>query len=429
MISSTSNQTYRIILILPEFPPYFGGMQTHALYLSNYFAEKGYRIEVLTYQSTDPEVAHKVASFDSQCKFPVRRILSRIGYWHNISLVVDIAQRFRPNLIYASNVFYGFLSQNLNIPIMCRSVGNDLLRPWIAYPYRFGSRLLSHPTFESTAYNWFKKQNFPEWIEALFRRKRILLMQESVKRVSRILANSQFTANVLKNMGIPDKRINIVVGGVDSNRFTRQHSEVLKIRQTLGLPEKGFLLMTACRLVSKKGLDFLLYSFQKLKEIIPDVGLIIVGDGKEREKCHNISRELEITNFVTFTGHISHENIHKYYWSCDLFVLVSRVSHNRLTGMKDVETMGRVLCEANAAGIPVIASNSGGIPSVVTHEENGLLFEESNLGDFLKQVSRLHNNSYLTQHLVQNGLKRAKKQFDWSIVLRQHEKAIAELVV
>jgi glycosyltransferase involved in cell wall biosynthesis len=97
--------------------------------------------------------------------------------------------------------------------------------------------------------------------------------------------------------------------------------------------------------------------------------------------------------------------------------------------MKDVETMGRVLCEANAAGIPVIASNSGGIPSVVTHEENGLLFEENNLGDFLKQVSRLHNNSYLTQHLVQNGLKRAKKQFDWSIVLRQHEKAIAELVV
>ena len=47
--------------------------------------------------------------------------------------------------------------------------------------------------------------------------------------------------------------------------------------------------------------------------------------------------------------------------------------------------MGRVLCEANAAGIPVLASRSGGIPSVVTHEDNGLLFDSDDAADFLEQ--------------------------------------------
>ena len=423
---SVSVQVHRILFILTEFPPRFGGMQTHAVYLSKYFAEKGYDIEVLTYQAIDSDMADEAGNYDLQCSFPVRRILSRIGYRHNLCLVSDAAQRFQPDLIYASNVFYGLLRHDLHIPVLCRSVGNDVLRPWISYPFRFGSRFLSHAAFETTLYTWFKRTNFPEWIEACFRAKRIALMEESLRKMSYIFANSDFTANILKERGIPDSRIDIVVGGVDSQRFTPRHdTDALALRQHLGLPEKSFLLMTACRLVAKKGLDFLLCAVKKLRSLIPSAALVIVGDGKERRKCQALSRALDIEQCVIFAGRIAHEQIHRYYWSADVFVLASRFCHNRLTGMRDVETMGRVLCEANAAGVPVIASNSGGIPSVVTHEENGLLFEEGNMDDFLTYVCRICHDPSFAQALVRNGLTRANAQFDWSVIMQRHERGMA----
>lgn len=89
--------------------------------------------------------------------------------------------------------------------------------------------------------------------------------------------------------------------------------------------------------------------------------------------------------------------------------------------------MGRVLCEANASGIPVVASNSGGIPSVITNEVNGLLFAEDNMADFLKQMLRLQEDTALRESLIRNGQKRAGEEFDWSILLGEHEAAFREM--
>jgi phosphatidyl-myo-inositol dimannoside synthase len=70
-------------------------------------------------------------------------------------------------------------------------------------------------------------------------------------------------------------------------------------------------------------------------------------------------------------------------------VLASREQVDPRTGLRDVETMGRVLCEAHAAGVPVVASRSGGIPSIVDHGRNGLLFEENDLDGLIHGIERL----------------------------------------
>jgi phosphatidyl-myo-inositol dimannoside synthase len=421
---ASSANSYRILLVLPEFPPHFGGMQTHAVYLSHYLARKGYHLEVLTYQPTNPENSRQARLYDAQCGFPIARSLSRIGFWHNIKIIAEQAYVFRPNVIYASNVYYGLIRQYLNIPIVCRSVGNDLLRPWIVYPFKFGSSLVSHPIFESKIYNWFNNIDYPEWIDSIFRNKRFQLVKHSIRKMSCIFANSRFTADVLRKMGAKSKNIQILSGGVDSNRFAKPQDDTSNLKMELGLPSDGFLIMTACRLVPKKGLEFLIRALAKIRAFIPDVRLVIVGDGKERHKCEDISNELGIANHTIFAGYVPHNQIHKYYWSCDLFVLASRTCTNHRAGTKDVETMGRVLCEANAAGIPVIASNSGGIPSVVTHEFNGLLFEEDHLQDFLRQVWRLRMDKSLGHFLVENGRRKARDQFDWSLILKEHERTL-----
>lgn len=411
-------------MVLPEFPPHFGGMQTHAVYLSQYLANKGYRIEVLTYRATDPEDRSEAEAYDSQCGFPIHRTLSRLGFWYNIEMISTKAYSFRPNVLYASNVYYGMVRHNLNIPIICRSVGNDLLRPWIAYPFLYGSSIVSYSLFESKIYSIFKKLRHPEWVDSIFHHRRLMIVRESISNMSHIFANSQFTANILANMGAEAESIRILIGGVDSNRFTKPNIDNIRLRSELSLPSDGFLIMTACRLVPKKGLDFLLQAIRTIKSFIPNAYLVIVGDGKERRKCEDIAVALGIADCTIFTGYVPHHRIHKYYWSCDLFVLASRTCYNHRVGTRDVETMGRVLCEANAAGVPVIASRSGGIPSVVTHGFNGLLFEEGHRQDFLRQVWRLWMDKSLGQALVENGRRRAREQFDWSIILKEHEKTL-----
>ena len=420
-----AGKSYRILLILTEFPPRIGGMQTHAIYLADRLHGKGHRIEVMTYRTCDPDMAPEERLFDRKLPYPVRRVLSRIGYWHTLSVIEKRARSFAPDFIYASNVFYGILSDSLGVPVICRCAGNDVLRPWIAYPFRRASRLVSHPGFEALLYEWFKRTNFPEWIEALFRRKRLELMRRSVAKTSLILANSLYTARLLGNEGYPGERVRVVSGGVDSERFGKKASSNGHLRKALRLPQDAFILMTACRMAPKKGLDFLLSSFKLLLKRIPDAHLVVVGEGKERGKCDRLCRTLRLDGRVTFPGRVPHEKIHEYFWASDLFVLASRECRNRVSGMKDVETMGRVLCEANAAGVPVVASRTGGIPSVVAHGNNGLLFAEDDRADFFRQVLRVRNDAGLAKTLVRNGLRRAEKEFDWSVVVERHEDAFS----
>src|SRR5439155_25547287 len=95
----------RILLVLPEFPPSIGGMQTHAEYLTVHLSAKGYKIEVATYKSTNRFISEDLRFYDDQLGFPVHRVLSRLGFWHNIEVIAGIARCFRPNIVYSSTVF------------------------------------------------------------------------------------------------------------------------------------------------------------------------------------------------------------------------------------------------------------------------------------------------------------------------------------
>jgi phosphatidyl-myo-inositol dimannoside synthase len=400
-------------------------MQTHAVYLSAWLAERGYPIEVVTYRPDDIEEDGAVLSYDARFRFPVRRCLSRLGFWHNLDRLVEIAAEFRPDLVYASTVFYGLLGPRLGVPVVCRSVGNDVLRPWIAYPFRPGSRLLSNPAVERYLYRTFQRLEQPEIVAALFRAARRRLMERSARAMTRILANSAYTAGLLRQAGVPDERVELLVGGVDAARFARPSLDRPRLRREIGLPEGRYILLTACRLEPKKGIDFLLESFAHLRRSMPDAYLVVVGDGKEGRRCRETAERLGLANSVRFAGRVPHEQVHSHFWAADLFVLASREYVHARTGLRDAETMGRVLCEANAAGIPVLAARSGGIPSVVTDGENGRLFTPDDLADFLAKTRELRASPDLRVRLASNGVALAHERFDWQRILDAHEQAFA----
>lgn len=418
----------RLLLILTEFPPRLGGMQTHARYLARYLAERDYPIQVATYQPMNAAEQALLARHDAALPYPVWRGLSRVSLWHNLDQLADLGRHWRPDLIYASTVYYGLLGPRLGLPVVCRSVGNDVLRPWFGYPFRPGSELLHRPWVEHRLYQAFRRLRHPEWAETLFRQARQRLMARSARAVRRSLANSQFTARLLQGVGVPGERIALVVGGVDAARFARPPLDRAALRRELGLPAERYLLLTACRLEAKKGVDFLLAAFAHLRARWPDAHLVVVGGGRHGPRLRRQVEALGLTGWVTFTGAVPHEQIHRYYWAAELFVLASREWVHPATGVRDAETMGRVLCEANAARVPVLAARSGGIPSVVAHGVNGLLFAPDDLESFLTQADRLRSTADLTTWLTANGRRAAEMRFDWSVVLSTHERVFAQVL-
>ena len=84
----------RLLLVLTEFPPSIGGMQTHASYLSHHLRETGHAVEVVTYRSENRKKSVLARQFDSQLDFVVHRVLSRLSYWYNIHTLRNIAVEF-----------------------------------------------------------------------------------------------------------------------------------------------------------------------------------------------------------------------------------------------------------------------------------------------------------------------------------------------
>ncbi|MBW2732667.1 MAG: glycosyltransferase family 4 protein [Deltaproteobacteria bacterium] len=419
----------RVLLVLTEFPPRIGGMQTHAAYLSKHLMGCGYQVEVITYQPASSEEHEAERTSDADLGYPVLRVLSRLGFWHNVEKMVAIAGRFQPDLVYCSTVFYGFLHDTLKVPVICRSVGNDVLRPWIAYPFHLGSRLLSQRYLDERVYRFFRQLDYPERVEVLFRRQRWELMRRAARRINLVVANSVFTADLLREIGLQDAQIEVLVGGVDAARFRRPADfDVAVERRRAGFDPDAFLLTTACRLVAKKGIDFLLPAFARLRRDIPKAHLQIIGDGRHAKRYRSLAKTLGLERHITFTGSIDHQQIHPRYWISDLFVLASRVQHDQATGLRDAETMGRVLCEANAAGVVTLAARSGGIPSVIQDEDNGLLFEPDDADTFIRAVQRVRASKDLAKRLQQRGLKHARERFDWSIIMARHERIFESFI-
>ena len=155
---------------------------------------------------------------------------------------------------------------------------------------------------------------------------------------------------------------------------------------------------------------------------------MVVGRGRRAKRLARLAQTLGLSDRVTFAGAVPHQDIHHYFRITDVFVLASRVQKDPLTGLTDAETMGRVLCEANAASVPVVAASSGGIPSVVTDGVNGLLFEPDSEGELLAKLELILNDPERTGEMVREGRRLARTRFDWSVVLATHERVFRDVL-
>jgi len=158
----------------------------------------------------------------------------------------------------------------------------------------------------------------------------------------------------------------------------------------------------------KRHID-LLKAFASISKKFPAATLLIVGDGYLRQDLERTANESGIREKVTFAGF--QENVYEYLGKIDLFVLPSRTEGSPLS-----------ILEAMAMGLPVIATNIGGIPEIVINEVTGLLVTLENIDELSGAIAKLLSNPTMMQQMGENGKKRVLTYFHPGNFIDQHER-------
>ena len=211
--------------------------------------------------------------------------------------------------------------------------------------------------------------------------------------------NSRFTAECLHQLGCPAERLTQVALGVDFRAW------VPKERRTDR--SGGPSLLTIARLVEFKGVEYALRAVALLAPRYPGLKYRVIGDGPLRASLEKLSRELRIENQVEFLGVRPQEELTAAYEQADLFVLPSILGRNAGT-----ETQGVVLIEAQAMGVPVVASRVGGIPDSLEDGVSGALVPERDPEALARKLSELIERRELWPEMGRAGQRFVKDKFD-----------------
>lgn len=198
-----------------------------------------------------------------------------------------------------------------------------------------------------------------------------------------------------------------IYNAIDFGRFATAMQDVAPLKQELAIPENAVVLGSVGALSKVKGYDILLKAFQIVVATAPNVYLLIVGDGPERQTLQTLARALGVEPRVRFLG--AQPMIERLYPIFDLFVSSSRV-----------EGLPTVLLESIAAGVPVVATDIPGSREIIENNVTGLLAPPEDpeaLAGVLLQALRSPQKADL---FAAAALQRVKKLFAIDAIAEQY---------
>lgn len=254
---------------------------------------------------------------------------------------------------------------------------------WLRYVKRTKIVVIVHLLWWKATKGW--KAHFIRCIEKIMLRSAHL-----------IIANSKHTEKEIEGMGIPGEFIEVVYPGFDALSGKRE-----MIREA----HERINLLSVAICDPRKGLDILLEAIHHLNN--PKIKLDVVGDDcvdlaynkrlKERVSAWGLEEK------VTFHGVVGLEELRRFYSEADIFVLPSLY-----------EPFGIVFAEAMSFGLPIIATNVGGIPELVEDGENGLLVPPKDVNLLAGAINKLASDAGLRERFGRRGYEKSKKLNTWA---------------
>ena len=214
-----------------------------------------------------------------------------------------------------------------------------------------------------------------------------------------VFANSSFTAQKINSIRKTEVHCSPYGTTLSSQESTELHPV-----------ENKFRILFVGRHIERKGLIYLIQAASKLDSSCFEVRIAGAGD-----ITPELKKEAEIIapKTVVFTGKLSSEELKQEYQKANVFVLPAIVDKKG-----DTEGLGVVLIEAIEYGLPVVASNVGGIPDVIINEQTGLLVEAKNSDALTNAFLKLKSDQALSQKLVSGARAHIRKYFSWKPIIK-----------
>lgn len=231
------------------------------------------------------------------------------------------------------------------------------------------------------------------------------LIIKSFKGSDKIIAMTGEIENELQEIGVKAEQIARIFNGVDCERFMPvTYSEKNQIKNGLGIPPTGLVVVFSGRLVQRKGLDLVIDSWADLLTENSDIHFYILGSGVTQKDTVEVElrQKVEKGNLanIHFVGATS--DVGRYLQCCDIYVFPSRL-----------EGFPNALLEAMASECAVVASDIGGVRPLIDDGSSGFLFEMDNRSEFTEKFMALEASENLRAQFGKAARKKIVDNFSF----------------
>jgi glycosyltransferase involved in cell wall biosynthesis len=181
----------------------------------------------------------------------------------------------------------------------------------------------------------------------------------------------------------------------------------MNLLKKLGIAPDEMVVLSLGRLVYKKGFEYLVRAIPYVIANFRNVKFVIGGMGPLQGQLRLLSKELGVNEHLLLPGAISWDEIPRYMYMCDVFVVPSTKDHRG-----NINRLPNVLLEAMASGKPIVASKIGGIPDVIDHERNGLLVNEKDPKELANVINCLLASPSLRRSLGSAAKEKARHELN-----------------
>lgn len=220
---------------------------------------------------------------------------------------------------------------------------------------------------------------------------------------------SNFLKKTILSLGITEDKMKVVPNGINLSE--------LKLSLKKGIEKEKYKIVCVARLEKYKGIEYLIEALPKILNTFPETKLILIGEGQERNNLELKIRKLGLESKVELKGEIPHEKIYEELAKSNVFILPSLE-----------EGQGLVVLEAQAAQVPVVATNVGGIPDFIRDGESGVLVEPKNPLKLSQSVIRIFSDPEFAQNLVKNASTNLEK-YDWRNIAGEIDQIYKQLIL
>ena len=270
-----------------------------------------------------------------------------------------------------------------------------------------GLIILDEPARILTHFTILKLLNIPTvWNihgeKSLVKNKRVFkwMYKYFFKNKLAVISDSKYV--LLKNLSFMKESLYPDFENMPVVHATVKLDKFLSIKRKYTNKKEDLIIGSVGRLNWAKGYDLLIESLSIIKKEHPNFQMKIAGDGPYRNKLENMIDQYSLRDNVFILGELHYNDIPKFYKSINLYTQPS-IS----------EALSITLQEAMASSLPILASNAGGIPEVIDHNETGILFEKGNKKELLIGLKKIINmDNSQREKMGQKARERSIEKFD-----------------